>query len=67
MTARCFVPACPMVHSCMRHVKFRDLTRPQFGDISFSCAVPVDPKTQPNGAKLKYIHFLDIHHKENHA
>lgn len=51
----------------MRHVKFRDLTRPQFGDISFSCAVPVDPKTQPNGAKLKYIHFLDIHHKENHA
>lgn len=65
MTARCFVTGCPKACVCSRYVRFRDLTTPQFGDIAFSCAVPTDPKTQPNGAKVKYIHFLDIHHKEN--
>ena len=65
MTARCFVTGCPMARVCSRCVRFRDLTTPQFGDIAFSCAVPVDPKTQPNGQKVKYIHSLDILYKEN--
>lgn len=66
MIARCFAP-CPLSHACARQPGRHPPAPPRFGDFSQSCAVPVDPKTQPNGEKLKYIHVLNIHHKESNA
>ena len=61
---RCFAP-CPLSNVCARQPGLHPPAGPRFGDLAKSCAVPVDPKTQPNGKIMKYIHFLDIHHKEN--